>query len=145
MFSCEFYKNFKNTSGQLLLIFFSFIQWMWVAQFVLVLMVCSNSLCIHCMREVFSNKWIEKSYDAISECFGHYSRQRRFKLHPKLPKGCTISSCCSSDNDTKKWFLTNWGQGSNTQGVHEHCKFSKNLIVRWVRLRTTNKYSFMEC
>ena len=44
-------------------------------------------------------------------------------------------------NDTKKSFLTNWGWGNNTQGVHEHSKFCKNVTVCWVRLLTMNKYS----
>ena len=48
-------------------------------------------------------------------------------------------------NDTKKWFLTNWGRDNNTQRLHEHSKFWKNFTVRWVRLWTTNKYSFMDC
>ena len=68
-----------------------------------------------------------------------------FKLHQKRPKGCPISSCCLLGNDTKKWFLANWGRENNTQGVHEHSKFRKNFTVCWVRLWTTNKYSFMEC
>ena len=69
----------------------------------------------------------------------------RFKLHWKWPKGCIISSCWFLGNDSKKWFLINWGQDNNTQGVHEHSKFWKNVTVRWVRLWTTNKYLFMDC
>ena len=34
------------------------------------LRTCNQSLCVHCMRDVFSNKWIEKSCDANSDCFG---------------------------------------------------------------------------
>ena len=68
----------------------------------------------------------------------------RFKLHGKWPKGWTISSCCFLGNDTKEWFLTNWGRDNNTQGVHKHSKFWKNFTVSWVRLWTTSKYSFMD-
>ena len=56
-----------------------------------------------------------------------------------------ISSYCFSGNDTKKWFLTNWGRDGKTQGVHERRKFGENFNVCWVRLWTTNKYFFMEC
>ena len=48
-------------------------------------------------------------------------------------------------NDTKKWFLTNWDQDNNIQGVHEDSNFWKNFTVRWARLWTTSKYSFIEC
>ena len=66
----------------------------------------------------------------------------RFKLHRKWIKGCTISSFCFLGNGTKKWFLTNWGWNKNILGVHEHSKFWKKFTARWVRLWTTNKYSF---
>ena len=42
-----------------------------VVQFFLILKACSHSVCVHCMRDVFSNKWIGKSYDAILDCFWH--------------------------------------------------------------------------
>ena len=29
------------------------------------IMACSHSVCVHWMRDMFSNKRIEKSYDAI--------------------------------------------------------------------------------
>ena len=69
----------------------------------------------------------------------------RFKVHLKWPKVCTISTCCFLGNDTKKWFLTNWGWDKYIQGVHEHSKFWKNFTVCWIRLWATNKYSFIEC
>ena len=69
----------------------------------------------------------------------------RFKLYRKWQKGCTISSCCILDNDTIKWFLINWGQDKNTQGVHEHSKFWENVTACWVTLWTTNTYSLMDC
>ena len=67
----------------------------------------------------------------------------RFKLYRKWPKSCTLSFFCFSGNCIKEWFLTNWGRDNNTQGVHERSKFWKNFTIRWVRLWTTNKYSFM--
>ena len=36
-----------------------------MTQYFLVLKACSHSVSVHCMRDVFSNKRIEKSYDAI--------------------------------------------------------------------------------
>ena len=36
-----------------------------MTQFLLVLKACSHSVYVYCMRDVFSNKLIEKSYDAI--------------------------------------------------------------------------------
>ena len=36
-----------------------------MTQFFLLLKACSHSVCVHCMRDVFSKKRIEKSYDAI--------------------------------------------------------------------------------
>ena len=57
-----------------------------------------------------------------------------FKLHRKWPKGCAISSCWFLGNDTKKWFLNNWEQDNNTQGLHKHSKFRKNFTVHWIRL-----------
>ena len=36
-----------------------------MTQFFLLPTACSHSICVHCMRDVFSNKQIEKSYDAI--------------------------------------------------------------------------------
>ena len=60
-----------------------------------------------------------------------------------MTKMCTMLTCCFLGNDTKRWFLTNWGQDNNTQGVHEHCKLWKKFIVRWVRLWTTSKHEFL--
>ena len=62
------------------------------------------------------------------------SRLWRFKLHRKWRKGCPISSCCFLGNNTKKWFLTNWGRDTDTQGVHEHSKFWKKFTIRWVKI-----------
>ena len=36
-----------------------------MTQFFLLLKACSHSVSVHCMRDVFSNKRIEKSDDAI--------------------------------------------------------------------------------
>ena len=36
-----------------------------MTQYFLVLKACSHRVCVHCMREVLSNKRIEKSYDEI--------------------------------------------------------------------------------
>ena len=36
-----------------------------MTQFFPSLKACSHSVCVHCMRDVFPNKRIEKSYDAI--------------------------------------------------------------------------------
>ena len=36
-----------------------------MTQYFLVLKACSHRVSVHCMRDVFSNKRIEKSYDAI--------------------------------------------------------------------------------
>ena len=36
-----------------------------MAQFFLLLKAYSHSVGVHCTRDVFSNKWIEKSYDAF--------------------------------------------------------------------------------
>ena len=36
-----------------------------MTQFFLLLKACSHNICVHCMRDVFSNKRIEKCYDAI--------------------------------------------------------------------------------
>ena len=36
-----------------------------MTQFFLLPKACSRSICVHYMRGVFSNKQIEKSYDAI--------------------------------------------------------------------------------
>ena len=35
-----------------------------MTQYFLVLKACSHRVSVHCMRDVFSNKRIEKSYDA---------------------------------------------------------------------------------
>ena len=34
-----------------------------------VLKAGGHSVCVHCMYDVFSNKQIDKSYDAILNCF----------------------------------------------------------------------------
>ena len=44
---------------------FTSIQLILMTQFFLLLKACSHSVCLHCMRDLFSNEWIEKSYDAI--------------------------------------------------------------------------------
>ena len=42
-------------------------------------------------------------------------------------------------NDTKKWFLTNWGRDNKFQGFHGYSKFWRNFTVRWVRLWTSTR------
>ena len=36
-----------------------------MAEFFLVLKACSHNVCVHCMRDVFSKKRIERSYAAV--------------------------------------------------------------------------------
>ena len=43
-----------------------------MTQFFLVLKACSHSACVHCMRDVFSNKRIERSHAAL--CLGMISK-----------------------------------------------------------------------
>ena len=77
-------------------------------------------------RKVKTTMW-SWTYKDLSEdeIQKFYSGPWCFKFHWKWPNGYTISSPCLLGGDTKKWFLTNWGQDNNTQNVHEHSKVWK--------------------
>ena len=64
MLSCDFCEMFKNSflTDYLQMAasnFLPFIQLIWATQFFLVLQVCSHSICIHCMCDVFPKNQIK--------------------------------------------------------------------------------------
>ena len=84
-------KIFKLSTIAVIHIFLPIIQFEWATQFLLVLKVCNHSVFVYCMCDVFSNKWIEKSYDVISDDFGYDFKKKQKK---------------KTQQDRRKWVKT---------------------------------------